>query len=1223
MPEPSFPVFYDPSHRRWPWFVRVLKTVTLLLFLALVTLGASLLARPLMRASRLPRLAPEKDVGNPDPTLTERGRRQLEVKLASDKRRLQLFEQKRRADRADKRRREADFLKRFAAVGGLSGGLASVVEELPANGASSGNNITPAPVPKNALPIVAGFYVNWEETSLASAHRNIANITHLIPEWLHLKPGGQDAASADPGTLPFVDSRDIRDLQDLIPFARQHSVPILPLLNNYTKPKGKEEGEGTWDPDAIHAVISDPGTRVNFITRLRDWLLQNQMQGINIDFEEVAAVDRDNLVQFMKELYAALSPHHLIVTQDVQLDNDNFDIPELARWNDWIIPMFYDEHAGGTHAGPVASIGWTRRSLNSLLKQVPAAKVVLGVGNHAYDWTQGSTQPADITFQSAVVTAKESDDAPIKLDPTSLNPTFTYSEDAVDKNGKTVPEEHVVWLQDATTVFNQLQLAKPRGIRGGALWFMGAEDPSLWKFYSKATWNSDWTQLANLGALNIISYGGQSQVDFEGEGELLQPLAAPSDGKRTVQVDATAGLITSAFYNRDRQGRQLLPSSYVVRRYGGTQHNADKKIILSFDDGPDPLWTPQILDILKRYRVPAVFFVVGKQAEENPTLVRRMYAEGHEIGNHSWSHPDMFRLSPEEQQLQLTATQRIIQAITSHSTTLFRPPYGGDVEPQTARQVGPMEFAARMGYITVGEKNDPNDWRLYELKPGYVEDDSDTVPMDLSRPRTAQEIVASVLANKDVGSIVLLHDAGGNRTMTVLALPQIIEKLRAQGYTFETVAQMRGVSRSQIMPRVTKRDILLAGVNGYIFEFTWIVQVTLTTLFTLSILLGMSRVFLFVGLALIQRQREKKRVYPVGFTPSVSVIIAAYNEEKVINRTIAALLESGYPDLEILVVDDGSKDNTSDVVRSAYGDHPQVQVYRKENGGKASALNRGLVVARGDIMVSLDADTLFARDTVWKLARHFADPKVGAVSGNVRVGNPNNIFTKWQSIEYTTSQNFDRRGYDLLNCITVVPGAVGAMRREAVIAVGGYTHDTLAEDTDLTWKLRRAGWRITNDNSAMAYTEAPETLGNLAKQRFRWAYGTLQCLWKHRGALGTQGAFGWIALPSLWLYQILFPAVSPFMDVAMVYSLFAGNFLKFGQFFLLMFGVEFVAAFIAFRMDKGNLRLLPWLFFQRFVYRQLMYYVVLKSLVAAARGAAVGWNKFERTGTAQIESKAA
>jgi poly-beta-1,6 N-acetyl-D-glucosamine synthase len=480
-----------------------------------------------------------------------------------------------------------------------------------------------------------------------------------------------------------------------------------------------------------------------------------------------------------------------------------------------------------------------------------------------------------------------------------------------------------------------------------------------------------------------------------------------------------------------------------------------------------------------------------------------------------------------------------------------------------------------------------------------------------------------VVVNRDVGSIVLLHDAGGDRTMTVAALPQIITQLRDLGYTFTTVSDLSGIPRSKLMPRVTGKDTLLVGADRYVFAVSYIVQRTLTTLFVLSVLLGISRIAFLLVLALIQRYKEKQRVFPAGYAPSVSVVIAAYNEEKVIVRTVEALLASRYPDLEVLVVDDGSKDRTSEVVAEAFGNEPRVRLFRKENGGKASALNRGIVEARGDILVSLDADTLFAPETISRLVRHFADPKVGAVSGNVQVGNTHNLLTRWQALEYVTSQNFDRRAYDLLDCITVVPGAVGALRRTAVLEAGGYTHDTLAEDTDLTWKLHRAGWRIVNDNTAMAYTEAPETLRNLAKQRFRWAFGTLQCLWKHRPALGQHGAFGWIALPSLWLYQILFPAVSPFMDIAMVWALFAGNFAQLGLFYLLMIGIEFIAAAIAIDLERGNPRLLPWLFFQRFVYRQLMYYVVLKSLVAAIRGGAVGWGKFERTGTARIAGKAA
>ena len=314
----------------------------------------------------------------------------------------------------------------------------------------------------------------------------------------------------------------------------------------------------------------------------------------------------------------------------------------------------------------------------------------------------------------------------------------------------------------------------------------------------------------------------------------------------------------------------------------GLENNVNKRIVLSFDDGPDSVWTPQILDILKQYHVPACFFVVGKNAEANPELIQRIYDEGHEIGNHSWSHPDMANLSQFWQDSQLTTTQRVIEGITGHSTILFRPPYGNDVEPETGKEVSPLETASRLNYITVGQKIDPQDWRLFMLKPG-----SDSAE-DTTKPRPWQDIVTWALRDKNQGSIMLLHDAGGtSRENTIKALPEIIEKLRAQGYTFVSVAQLRGggVTRDTLMPTVRGRDRVLVGADRYVFEVTYIVQRTLTTLFTLSIVLGISRVAIFVALALVQRQREKHRVFPVGFTPSVSVVIAAYNEAKVINRT--------------------------------------------------------------------------------------------------------------------------------------------------------------------------------------------------------------------------------------------------------------------------------------------------------------------------------------------------
>ena len=1187
-PTPLYPVFYDSGRRRWPWVRRGLITGLFLIGAGAILLVVSLIALPLMPRNALPRVAVIRDFGHLEPALVDHDHRQMAFKQAQEETKRQELQEKFLRDRTERRRKDA------ARRAGLPAG------------------------PK--APIVVGFYVNWEQTSNASLHRNIAAMTHLIPEWLHLKSAGTDYT--DPKAAPFLDARQKSDRDDVTPLAQDHKVPILPLFNNFTRRGSEEEGRGDFDPLALHQMLSNPKARANVVRQLRDWLLHEKYQGINIDFEEVVDVDRANLVEFMRELYTAFHSHGLLVTQDIQLENDTFDTANLAKYNDWIIPMFYDQHAGGTPSGPVAGIDWTETTLQTLLLDVPSEKIVMGVGNQGYDWRVGDkTNGADpLTYQSSVIIAKESQpDAVIRLDRQSLNPTFHYSETKVDSAGRAQDEQHVVWMQDAVSVFNQLQIGKARGVRGAALWFLGAEDPSLWSFLRVETWNTDWGKIFAAGGLDTIQYKGQGQVDFEGDGELLQPQAGPTDGARDVIRSPKTGMLISDTYRSNPDGTPMLPSGWVVRRYGGGKDgNSEKKIVLTFDDGPDPTWTPQVLDILRKYKVPGTFFVVGKQAEENPELIRRMWDEGHEIGNHSWDHPDMFRLSNEHQHLELTLTQRVIQATTGHSTTLFRPPYGGDVEPTTGKEVSPMLVAAGLNYLTVGEKNDPQDWRLFNFKSG-------TLAQDHNSPRDYRDIVNSVVNNRDVGSIVLLHDAGGNppdRSRTLQALPEIIDRLRALGYTFTTVADIGHMSRAKLMPSVGGSDVYLVGADRYVFEVSYLFQRTLTTLFTLSIVLGVSRVVIFVVLALFQREREKRRVFPTGFTPSVSVVIAAYNEEKVIVQTVQSLLECGYPRLQVIVVDDGSKDATFAIASGTFMDDPRVLVVHKENGGKATALNRGIEEATGEILISLDADTLFAPDTVTKLVRHFADPKVGAVSGNVRVGNTHNIWTRWQALEYITSQNFDRRGYDLLNCITVVPGAVGALRREAVRQVGGYTHDTLAEDTDLTWKLRRAGWRIENESSAMAYTEAPETMKNLAKQRFRWAFGTLQCLWKHQDALGQHGAFGWIALPSLWLFQILFPAVSPFMDVAMVYSLFAGNFLQFGFYFLAMFVLEFVGAVIAIRMDRGNWRLLPWLFLQRFVYRQLMYYVILKSIVAAARGGAVGWNKFERTGTARIEKEA-
>ncbi len=641
------------------------------------------------------------------------------------------------------------------------------------------------------------------------------------------------------------------------------------------------------------------------------------------------------------------------------------------------------------------------------------------------------------------------------------------------------------------------------------------------------------------------------------------------------------------------------------------------KIALTFDDGPDPEWTPQILDILKAKHVPATFFIIGANAEMSPRLVQREVAEGHDVGNHTFTHPNLGDSPPGIVALELNATQRLFEALTGHSMRLFRAPYFGDAEPTTADELVPIQIAQKMGYLSVGLHIDPDDWQ---------------------RPGTDQ-IVNNVMTqiattNPDrKGQVVLLHDGGGERSQTVAALPRIIDGLRAQGYDFVTVSALAGLTREQTMPSLAPgslsqwadRSVFLAlGFFGHLIRW----------LLTAAITLGVARLLLLGGLALLNRARERHRVLPVlgENPPLVSVLIPAYNEEKVIASSIRQILRSRYANLEVIVVDDGSLDATSAVVTAHYAHDPRVRLIAIPNGGKAHAVNTALRESNGAVVVALDADTQFEPETIPRLVRWFADPAVGAVAGNAKVGNRVNLITLWQALEYITAQNLERRALAALGAITVVPGAVGAWRREALERLGGFPADTLAEDQDLTIAVQKAGYRTLFDAEAIAWTEAPDTARGLARQRFRWAYGTLQCLWKHRDATfrPRYGALGTIALPQVWLFQIMFSVVSPLVDLVLVWQIVSTgldylqhrgqfddtNLMKMLIFYAAFMAVDLAASALAFAMEKKEKwSLLWWLVLQRFGYRQLMYYVVVRSVWTAIRGPSVGWGKQERKAT--------
>lgn len=1036
-----------------------------------------------------------------------------------------------------------------------------------ANAKASPAKTIPAVAPNVSAPsrpLALGFYVNWDDSSYQSLKRHLSQLDQLVPEWLRLQAGEH----------PVVSELDARAI-DLIRRERP-DLPILPMIHN--------SKEGKWEPQILVQQIADEASRTRLVNDLLQAVEAHRFQGVSIDFEEVPDGSQKQMLAFMQQLHATFSAKKLLVAQAVPFDDPAWKYRDYAAVNDYLMLMAYDEHWAESNPGSIAGQPWFEATLARRMQELDPAKTVVCIGGYGYGWRDGE-ETEELTFQEAVLEARDSE-AKIQFDPASRNPYFRYE----DEDGIS----HTVWFLDGVTAFNQMRAARRYNVAGFALWRMGSEDPSLWSIFGKEQMNVPPT------GLQKIVYG--YDVDFEGMGEILQFEAAPKEGERSVKLDASTGLIASAQYHS-------IPSSYVIRRTGW--HPG--KVALTFDDGPDEKWTPQILDILKRENVPATFFIIGQNGQANPSLVKRIVAEGHDIGNHSYTHPNLGEIPGKITELELNATQRLIESLTGRSSRLFRAPYFGDAEPQTPDEVEPAAIANKLGYIIVGLRVDPDDWAL----PG-----ADAI---------VQRTIAGLTnPNPDErGQIVLLHDGGGDRQQTVDALPTLIHELRKRGYEFTTTSQLAGFTQEQTMPLLPKEQGFFAHADRVTFYALAIGGWLMRWLFLLGIVLGLARM-LFIGTLALLQWYKARQVAPVTASLSfVSVIIAAYNEEKVIAQTIHSLLASTHPRFEIIVVDDGSTDQTSEVVRSTFGHEPRVRLFTKPNAGKAAALNYGLQHAQGDIIVALDADTIFPASTLSALAARFADAKVGAVAGNAKVGNRINLVTRWQALEYITAQNLDRRAFALLNGITVVPGAVGAWRRDVLERIGGFASDTLAEDQDLTLQVRKLGYKIEYEENAIGWTEAPDTVRGLAKQRFRWSFGTLQCMWKHRDALFRKryGSLGWIAMPNVWVFQILFPLLSPLMDLLFVWT-FVSSLLErlehpneyaltnFGQvlfYYGLFLAVDWLAAGFAFLLERREQwSLLWWLFLQRFCYRQVMYYVMVKSVLTALKGLIAGWGKLER-----------
>jgi cellulose synthase/poly-beta-1,6-N-acetylglucosamine synthase-like glycosyltransferase/peptidoglycan/xylan/chitin deacetylase (PgdA/CDA1 family)/spore germination protein YaaH len=1015
-----------------------------------------------------------------------------------------------------------------------------------------------------ADPIVAAFVVQWDAGSRAALKRVGDRLDWAVFESVFLgraKEPGQLTVEVDP---------------DLIAAARDRGAAPHLMITNY--------GAAGFDSLLAANVIATPAARTSTVAQLMEAVRANEFAGVFVDFENLPSSLHAPMLDFLHELRTALQADSAILSVAIPIsEGDGYPTKAYAANADYVMAMLYDEHGGLNEAGAVASASWFAERLDAVLDSVPPQQVILGIGQYGYHWRSDKPEAVNLSVSEAMALSRAAPGGP-HLDPRTRNPMAAWRE--------TSGLAHRVWYLDAVSAWNQIRAGLSTGAAGAAIWRLGSDDATLWNVLGRDGFH------APVDSLRWLPNNGASVII--GDGEVLAVEGYEGRGERAVALDKQGYI----------QSEQLVrpPGGYFISR-GGFHKN---KVAITFDDGPDEDWTPAILDTLASRQAIASFFLIGRQVQRLPILTRRIAQEGHEIGNHSWSHPDFAGLSPQAIRMELSAAGRTIEAITGERPIVFRPPYIGDAQPSTEERLRPMAVANEMGYRIAGLEIDPKDW--YEKDP--------------------QRIIANAIRDleKNNGRVVLLHDAGGDRSATVAALGPLIDTLRARGYELTTIAGLLDAAPTAGNPSVPRNEVPQRVLTIATLQVANVVEYTLVTAFLVALVLGLVRLALIGGLATAQRFRPRyaRRLADEVFTPTVSVVIPAYNEERVIARTILSVLGQDYPALQVIVVDDGSTDGTLAAAQAVRD--PRVVVLHQPNGGKATALNHGIVDATGDMVVVIDADTVLAPDAIRQLVRPLADKRVGAVAGNAKVGNRVNLVTRWQAVEYVTSQNLDRRAFVMLNCITVVPGAIGAWRRSAILEVGGFKHETMAEDQDLTLTLLRAGHRIALADRAIAYTEAPETLDALLRQRFRWSFGTLQCAWKHRAAFLRKraGSLGLVGLPNIWLFQLIFPLLAPAADVALVWSMvrLGMEFAPLGwttawshalpvvslyAFFLL---IDFITALIGVGYEKGESMwqalLVP---LQRIAYRQVLYIALMKAMRAAARGWIPSWGKLERTGS--------
>ncbi len=819
---------------------------------------------------------------------------------------------------------------------------------------------------------------------------------------------------------------------------------------------------------------------------------------------------------------------------------------------------------------PLAPQPWFEAAVTPLVQAVPAEKLVLALGTFGVQTDAATGRAEDLAYATAMARTRAAEGS-ITVDPEALNAEMRFTA----AGGRSTR----IMLLDGLSFANQMA-ALPRGT-ALAVWPIGFEDPAIWSLLAG--------EAAEIALTRPITL--DDKVLLSGTGPVALRAEAAAVGRRDVTVDPGGNRVVEQVY-------RALPAPHLMARFDGGMPDA---VLVAFNGLPPIDALSEVLLQLARHSVRAVFAVTASEIAGNPDVVSRLIVAGHAVSLADAGDLAGSGVYSALSRLRDRAAVMALAGETDWRAILVETWGRGELMPTTN-----AEFATLIALQNQGRIRLPEGAKV-PLEPG-------------SAAEFAEQLVSTVFIE---GSQLVRFDLSETALPATLeALPVVLTAFDTAGGLFiapdDLARPAGGVAMYEARDLATMRD------RAYV----WTVLKADTLMASALFVLLLVAIFRTLGFLVLAHVRRPQPDIDPAWTPPVTVIIPAFNEGKVIETCINSILANSYPDIRVIVVDDGSVDDTADVVGAMAARDRRIWLVRQDNSGKWAAANTALRYVMTKYFIVLDADSVLEPDAISWLVQPFASDKVGAVSGIVEVGNPKNWLTACQNLEYLVSQNIQRRAFETFNGIFVVPGAIGAWRTDAVIAAGLFSGETITEDADLTLAVHRAGYSVVMAEKARAFTEAPEKLSAFNSQRLRWTLGMLQVSWKHRRAISEGHPVGFVSIIDAIWFSVMTTILSPLVDLVLVIlvAIMASR-LMMGQPVMsdgalaLMVGylgltvLDILNTLATFRFERrfslGLLLLTPLL---RFGYRQLLYIATLRATWRAITGRLTAWNKLERTG---------